>query len=107
MTLQDVKEQLGHSTIVLTSDTYGHLLDGRRSEMARELEAVLGGRARGRVEVLNAGIHGSGTSDQVIWFDRWVSFKGQGRNDNERAGGEHRDRPSERKKAGGHIRSKG
>jgi integrase len=43
MTLQDVKEQLGHSTIVLTSNTYGHLLDGRRSEMARELEAVLGG----------------------------------------------------------------
>jgi hypothetical protein len=37
------EEQLGHSTIVLTSDTYGHLLDGRRSEMARELEAVLGG----------------------------------------------------------------
>ena len=43
MTLQDVKEQLGHSTIVLTSNTYGHLLDERRSEMARELEAVLGG----------------------------------------------------------------
>jgi integrase len=43
MNLQDVKEQLGHSTIVLTSDTYGHLLDGRKSEMARELDAVLGG----------------------------------------------------------------
>jgi integrase len=43
MTLQDVKEQLGHSTIVLTSNTYGHLLDERRSGMARELEAVLGG----------------------------------------------------------------
>lgn len=43
MTLQDVTEQLGHSTIVLTNDTYGHSLDGRRSEMARELDAVLGG----------------------------------------------------------------
>lgn len=31
-----------HST-VLTSDTYGQLLDGRRSDMARELEAVLSG----------------------------------------------------------------
>jgi hypothetical protein len=43
MTLQDVKEQLGHSTMVLRSDAYGHQLDGRGSEMARELEAVLGG----------------------------------------------------------------
>jgi integrase len=43
MTLQDVKEQLGHSSIVLTSNTYGHVLDARRSAMARELEAVLGG----------------------------------------------------------------
>ena len=37
------------------------------------LEAALSGKARRRIEVLNAGIHGSGTSDQVIWFDRWVS----------------------------------
>ena len=54
MTLQDVKEQLGHSTIVLTSDTYGHLLDGRRSEMARELEAVLGGVAPAAASMLAA-----------------------------------------------------
>jgi integrase len=43
MTLQDVKEQLGHSSIVLTSNTYGHVVDAGRTEMARELEAVLGG----------------------------------------------------------------
>jgi hypothetical protein len=43
MTLQDVEEQLGHSTIVLISKMSGHLLDERGSEMARGLEAVLGG----------------------------------------------------------------
>jgi integrase len=41
--LEDVKNLLGHSTIVLTSNTYGHVLEQRQQEMARGLDAVLGG----------------------------------------------------------------
>jgi integrase len=43
MTLEDVKNQLGHSTIVLTSNTYGHVLEQRQREVARAMDAVLGG----------------------------------------------------------------
>jgi integrase len=42
MTLEDVKNQLGHSTIVLTSNTYGHVLDQRQRQVARAMDAVLG-----------------------------------------------------------------
>jgi integrase len=41
--LEDVKNLLGHSTIVLTSNTYGHVLAQRQQEMARGMDAVLGG----------------------------------------------------------------
>jgi integrase len=41
--LEDVKNLLGHSTIVLTSNTYGHVLEQRQREMARGMDAVLGG----------------------------------------------------------------
>jgi integrase len=43
MTLEDVKNQLGHSTIVLTSNTYGHVLEQRKRQVARAMDAVLGG----------------------------------------------------------------
>jgi integrase len=43
MTLEDVKNQLGHSTIVLTSNTYGHILEQRQHEVARAMDAALGG----------------------------------------------------------------
>ena len=33
----------GDSTIVLTSNTYGHVLEQRQQEMARAIDAVLGG----------------------------------------------------------------
>jgi integrase len=42
-TLEDVKNMLGHSTIVLTSNTYGHVLEQRKRELARGMDAVLGG----------------------------------------------------------------
>jgi len=42
-TLEDVKNLLGHSSIVLTSDTYGHLLEQRQLEVARGMDAALGG----------------------------------------------------------------
>ncbi len=41
MTLEDVKIMLGHSTIVLTSNTYGHVLDERQMQVARAMDAVL------------------------------------------------------------------
>ena len=41
--LEDVKNLLGHSTIVLTSNTYGHVLEQRQREVARGMDAVLGG----------------------------------------------------------------
>ncbi len=34
---------LGHSTIVLTSNTCGHVLEPRKREVARGRDAVLGG----------------------------------------------------------------
>lgn len=43
MTLEDVKNQLGHSTIALTSNTYGHVLEQRQRQVARAMDAVLGG----------------------------------------------------------------
>ncbi len=40
--LEDVKYQLGHSSIVLTSNTYGHVLERRQREVARGMDAVPG-----------------------------------------------------------------
>jgi integrase len=42
--LQDVKDLLGHSSIVLTSNTYGHLLEARQRAVARGMDAVPVGR---------------------------------------------------------------
>jgi integrase len=41
-TLEDVKNLLGHSSIVLTSNTYGHVLEQRQRQVARGMDAVLG-----------------------------------------------------------------
>jgi integrase len=43
MTLEDVKQLLGHSSITLTSNTYGHVLEQRQREVAAAMDAVLGG----------------------------------------------------------------
>ena len=43
MTLEDVKNQLGHSSIVLTSSTSGHVLERRQREVAAAMDAALGG----------------------------------------------------------------
>jgi hypothetical protein len=43
MTRRDVKYQLGHSTIVLTSNTNGHVLEQRQRQVAQAMDAVLGG----------------------------------------------------------------
>jgi integrase len=42
-TLEDVKNLLGHSSIVLTSNTYGHVLERRQRAVAMGMDAVLGG----------------------------------------------------------------
>ena len=42
-TLEDVKNLLGHSSIVLTSNTYGHVVEQRQRQVARAMDAVLGG----------------------------------------------------------------
>ena len=42
-TLEDVKNMLGHSSIVLTSNTYGHVLEQRQQQVARGMDAVLSG----------------------------------------------------------------
>jgi integrase len=41
-TLEDVKNLLGHSSIVLTSNTYGHVLKERQRQVAMGMDAVLG-----------------------------------------------------------------
>jgi integrase len=43
MTFEDVKNLLGHSSITLTSNTYGHVLERRQRQVARAMDAVLGG----------------------------------------------------------------
>jgi integrase len=42
-TLEDVKQLLGHSSIVLTSNTHGHVLEQRQRQVARGMDAVLSG----------------------------------------------------------------
>lgn len=42
-TLEDVKQLLGHSSITLTSNNYGHVLEQRQRQVARAMDAVLGG----------------------------------------------------------------
>lgn len=41
--LSIVRDMLGHSTITLTSDTYGHLTDRGRDYAAERLEALVMG----------------------------------------------------------------
>ena len=43
MGLEDVRNQLGHSSIALNYNTYGHVLEARQREAARVMDAVLGG----------------------------------------------------------------
>lgn len=47
MTLQDVKEWLGHSTIAITADIYGHLTDERKKAIGDEMNKGLGGMLHG------------------------------------------------------------
>ena len=42
-TLEDVKNLLGHSSITLTSNTYGHVLERRQEQVAAGMDAVLRG----------------------------------------------------------------
>ena len=46
-TLEDVKQLLGHSSIVLTSNAYGHFWEVREQEVASGMDAVLGGAGAG------------------------------------------------------------
>ena len=41
-TLEDVKNLLGHSSITLTSNTYGHVLEQRQAQVAAGMDAILG-----------------------------------------------------------------
>jgi len=43
MTVEDVEQLLGHSSITLTSSTYGHVLEQRQRQVALAMDAVLGG----------------------------------------------------------------
>ena len=43
MTLEEVKQLLGHSSITLTSNTYGHVLEQRQRQVALAMDAALGG----------------------------------------------------------------
>ena len=45
LSLKAVSDQLGHSTIVLTANTYGHLTPDAREEAARAMDRALGAEA--------------------------------------------------------------
>lgn len=42
--LLDVKEAMGHASITMTADQYGHLMEGRRREIADQMDAYLAAR---------------------------------------------------------------
>ncbi len=42
-TLEDVKNMLGHSSITLTSNTCGHVVERRQRQVADRLDKVMGG----------------------------------------------------------------
>jgi integrase len=43
MTLEDVKQLLGHSSITLTSNTHGHVLEQRQRQVAQAMDTGLRG----------------------------------------------------------------
>jgi integrase len=43
LTLEDVKQTLGHSTIAITSDVYSHPSKERQHEVARRMQETVGG----------------------------------------------------------------
>lgn len=46
-----IQEFMGHATIQMTFDRYGHLMPGSRDEARRRLDAYLSGPGAERVEV--------------------------------------------------------
>ncbi len=42
LSLDDIKRVLGHSSIAMTSDVYGHLVEGRSREIADSMDRALG-----------------------------------------------------------------
>lgn len=69
------KPQPGTYRIAVIGDSFVFGTGARDSECYPSvLERMLAqAREHGAVEVLNAGIPNSGTGDQAIWYDRWVS----------------------------------
>ncbi len=43
MTLEDVRQLLGHSSITLTSNTHDHVLEQRQLQVAQAMDAAVGG----------------------------------------------------------------
>ena len=50
-----IQAHLGHSTIAVTFDVYGHIFDSDRDALAEGLDAIYVGAARGGVSVLDGG----------------------------------------------------
>ena len=47
MTLKYISEQLGHASIAITVDTYGHLIPGGNRQAVDRLDGVSSGNANG------------------------------------------------------------
>jgi lysophospholipase L1-like esterase len=64
----------GSTRVVMLGDsfTFGVGADDADSYPA-VAERLLNARTAGRVDVVNAGVVGTGTGEQVLWYERWVS----------------------------------
>jgi len=48
------RERLGHSTIMLTMDTYSHVLEGMQEAATEAMESALGPAGLDRISILSA-----------------------------------------------------
>jgi hypothetical protein len=69
VTLEEVKQLIGHSSITLTSNTYGHVLEQRQREVAEAMDVVLG-RGEPDIARLARSSHGSGNEHRRL--SRWL-----------------------------------
>jgi hypothetical protein len=57
---------MGHATIAITLDLYGHLMPGNESEAAEMLDAYLTAQRKRSDEVARAGTHGTEMGQTVV-----------------------------------------
>jgi hypothetical protein len=83
--MEEVKDHLGHSTIRVTSDNYGHLFPSARKALAESLEATFQAagssqtdKGRTKLQIVPSGPVAEATeepSDQVVPLERTTGLE--------------------------------